>query len=190
MKNYLFLSVFIVILYSCGSTDEAKKIEITQTEVEGNDLNTYEGRVNEIALYTKLIYDDSLVFNKEYAEKLLNAYDKFIIHDSYYNVSKEYMFKAGEICKALDRPNDAIKYFNMLLERDPKDELAGSALFYKAMIIGDVLHDDELAKVTYQEFIDKYPEHPLVESAKASIQLQGKTLEEIVKGFKEKEKNV
>lgn len=189
MKNHLFLSIFLVILYSCGSTDEAK-VEVIQTEVEGNDLTTYEGRVNEIALYTKLIYDDSLVFKKEYAEKLLNAYDKFITHDSYYNVSKEYMFKAGEICKALDRPYDAIKYFNMLLEKDPKDELAGSALFYKAMIIGDMLHDDELAKATYQEFIDKYPKHPLVEGAKASIKLQGQTLEEIVKGFKEKEKNV
>lgn len=189
MKNFIVLSFLVFSIFGCGSSDEAK-VEVVQSEVEVNDLTTYEGRVNEIALYTKLIYDDSLVFKKEYAEKLLNAYDKFITHDSYYNVSKEYMFKAGEICKALDRPNDAIKYFNMLLERDPKDELAGSALFYKAMIIGDMLHDDELAKTTYQEFIDKYPKHPLVESAKASIKLQGQTLEEIVKGFKEKEKNV
>ena len=189
MKNIIILSFIVIAIFGCDSTDEAK-VEVTQTEVEGNDLNTYEGRVNEIALYTKLIYDDSLVFNKENAEKLLNAYDKFITHDSYYNVSKEYMFKAGELSRALDKPNDAIKYFNMLLEKDPKDELAGSALFYKAMIIGDMLHDDELAKATYQEFIDNYPDHPLVESAKASIQLQGQTLEEIVKGFKEKEKNV
>lgn len=188
MKNYFILGLTVFVMFGCGSTDE-KKVEVAPTEVEGNDLDTYEGRVNEIALYTKLIYNDSLVFNKEYAEKLLNAYDKFITHDSYYSISKEYMFKAGELSRALDKPNDAIKYFNMLIERDPKDELAGSALFYKAMIIGDMLHEDELAKQTYQEFIDKYPKHPLVESAKASIQLQGQTLEEIVKGFKEKEKN-
>lgn len=182
MKNYIFLSVVIITLLGCSSNED-KKVEITSTEVEGNDLTTFEGRLSEIEKYTKLIYDDSLNFNKDYAEKLLAAYDKFIAHDSYYTVSNEYMFKAGELCRALDRPYDAIKYFNILLDKDPKDKHAGPALFYKAMIIGDVLHDDELAKATYQEFIDNYPNHPLVEGAKASIKLQGKTLEEIVKGF-------
>ena len=187
MKNYIYLSIILFTLLSCETNNEGK-VEVTPPENEEVDLNNYEGRVSEIEKYTKLIYSDSLVFHKEYAEKLLTAYDNFIQYESYYNVSKEYMFKAGELCKALDRPHDAIKYFNMLLERDPKDEHAGAALFYKAMIIGDVLKDDALAKATYQEFIDKYPDHPLVEGAKASIQLQGKTLEEIVKGFKEKEK--
>ena len=188
MKKYIYLSFFVFAIYSCGSNDDAK-IKVTKPEViKGNDLNTYEGRVSEIEKYTKLIYDDSLNFNKDYAEKLLTVYDLFIAKDSYYNISKDYMFKAGEICKALDRPYDAIKYFNMLLEKDPKDKNAGAALFYKALIIGDVLHENELAKQTYQEFIDKYPNDPLVEGAKASIQLQGKTLDEIVKGFKEKEK--
>jgi outer membrane protein assembly factor BamD (BamD/ComL family) len=53
------------------------------------------------------------------------------------------------------------------------------------MIIGDDLHEDELAKATYQEFLDKYPDHPFAESAKASIELQGKSLDDIVKGFEE-----
>ena len=56
-------------------------------------------------------------------------------------------------------------------------------MFYKAMIIGDMLHEDELAKKTYKEFIENYPDHPFVESAKASINFQGKTLEEVVKEF-------
>lgn len=181
MKKYIYFVVILASILSCNTTEDKK--EESSTALEENDLTTYEGRVSEIEKYTKLIYDDSLNFNKNYAEKLLAAYDKFITHDNYYTISNEYMFKAGELCRALDRPNDAIKYFNMLLEKDPKDPHAGAALFYKAMIIGDMLHDDELAKATYQEFIDKYPDHPLVESAKASIKLQGKTLEEIVKGF-------
>lgn len=188
MKNWIYLGVLILILSSCDSNIE-EKVDVIKEETTGNDLNTYEGRVSEIELYTKLIYDDSLNFNKNYAEKLLNAYDKFIAYDSYYNVSKEYMFKAGELCRALDKPYDAIRYFNMLIEKDPKHHLAGSALFYKAMIIGDVLHDDKLAIETYKEFINKYPDHQLVESAKASIELQGKSMDEIIKGFKEKEKN-
>jgi len=76
-----------------------------------------------------------------------------------------------------------------LLERDPDHERAPLALFYKATIVGDVLREDENAKIYYQEFIDKFPEHPLAESAKESIKLQGKSLEEIVKEFEEKNKN-
>lgn len=188
MKNLVYISLITFTLFSCGEEKETK-VEVTPEVINGNDLNTYEGRVKEIELYTKLIYDDSLNFNKSYAENLLKAYDLFIRKDSYYNVSKEYMFNAGELCRALDRPLDAIKYFNMLLEKDPKHKLAGAALFYKAMIIGDVLHDNKLAIETYKEFIEKYPDHQLVESAKASIDLQGKSMEEIIKGFKEKEKN-
>jgi tetratricopeptide (TPR) repeat protein len=188
MRNLFYISVFALVLLSCEEKKETK-VEVAPEVVVGNDLNTYEGRVKEIELYTKLIYDDSLNFNKSYAENLLKTYDLFIRKDSYYNVSKEYMFNAGELCRALDRPLDAIKYFNMLLEKDPNHELAGAALFYKAMIIGDMLHDNKLAVETYKEFIEKYPDHQLVESAKASIELQGKTMDEIIKGFKEKEKN-
>ncbi|MCC7331852.1 MAG: tetratricopeptide repeat protein [Flavobacteriales bacterium] len=190
MKSYFYSIVLVAFIYSVGCTSKNTEIKTEKQEVEGNDLNTYQGRLNEIDLYTKLMFDDSLNFNKLYAEKLLNAYDLFIKNDSYYNISKDYMFKAGELCRALDKPHDAIKYFNLLLEKDPKHKLAGTALFYKAMIIGDYLQENELAIETYKEFIQKYPNHELVESAKASIELQGKTMEEIIKGFKEKEKNV
>ncbi len=188
MKNLLFINVLILLFASCNNNNKNEIKKETNTEKE--EIDTYEERVSDIEKYTKLIYDDSLNFNKEYAKNLVKAYDRFIKHDSYYNVSKEYMFKAGEICKALNRPQDAIMYFNMLLERDPNDKYAPPALFYKAMIIGDVFHEDALAKATYQEFIQKYPDHPLVESAKQSIELQGKSMEEIIDGFKKKEKNV
>ena len=76
-----------------------------------------------------------------------------------------------------------------MLERDPDHERAPLALFYKATIVGDMLNEDENAKMLYQEFIDKYPDHPLAESAKESIKLQGKSLDEIVKEFEKKNKS-
>ena len=82
------------------------------------------------------------------------------------------------MAKSLGKPHIAIKHFNDLIERAPNHEKVALALFYKAMIIGDDLHEDELAKATYQEFLDKYPDHPFAESARASIELQGKTLDE------------
>jgi len=181
---YIFLAL---IIYSCSNGETQLTDETAQEENStDNIIDTYEERVQDIEKYTALMYDDSMNFNKEVAENLLVAYDRFIQHESFYSEAKEYMFKSGELCRALNRPHEAIRYFNLLLDRDPKYKLAPPALFYKALVVGDMLHEDEHAKQLYQEFIDTYPDHPLVESAKASIELQGKDLNEIIKEFEKK----
>ncbi len=174
-----------VIIFGC-SNNESKETIVEDKLTNVNEIDTYEERVADIDKYTALMFADSMNFNVQIAESLLVAYDRFIVHDSYYSVAKEYMFKAGELCRALNRPHDAIRYFNMLLDRDPKYKLAPAALFYKALVIGDMLNENEQAKALYQEFIDTYPDHPLVESAKASIDIQGKDLNELIKEFEKK----
>ncbi|MCB9359672.1 MAG: tetratricopeptide repeat protein [Flavobacteriales bacterium] len=184
MKNIFLVLSFSLAIYSCGNkTESTEKVKVTPPE---DPIDTYEERVSYIAKYTALMYDDSLNFNKEIAENLLIAYDKFIKHDTFYNIHKEYMFKAGELCRGLNRPHDAIRYFNMLLEKDPEHKLAPEALFYKAATVGDMLKEHDEAKRLYQEFIDTYPEHPLVESAKGSLLIEGQDLEDVIKGFKKK----
>ncbi len=183
MKNIFYISILSIALYSCGGSSD---IKVEDGVVTDTIADTFEEREAEINKYTALLFEDSLNFKPEYAEKLLKAYEEYIRYHSFEAVSKDYQFKAGELAKSLNKPHVAIRHFNDLLARDPKHEKAPVALFYKAMIIGDMLHEDELAKTTYQEFIDTYPEHPFVESAKESIKLQGKSLEEIVAGFEKK----
>jgi len=185
MKQISSLLILTSIFVACSSTNN-EDIEIETVPKEVNVIDTYEERKAEMDKYTELLFQDSTQLNIEHANKLLNAYDQYIVHHSFQSDSKEIMFKAGELAKALNKPHIAIKYFNQLLERDPNHEKAPVALFYKAMIIGDVLHEDELAIKTYEEFIQKYPDHPFVESAKQSIALQGKSLDDIVKEFEKK----
>lgn len=182
MKNLALLFIISSFAYACSNN--SSDIEITEKEeVRDTIIDSFEERVAEIEKHSAMLYEDSLKFNPLYAENLLNAYEEYIKHHSFQANSKDYQFKAGELAKALNRPHVAIKYFNDLLDRDDQHEKSPIALFYKAMIIGDMLHEDELAKKTYQEFIDKYPTHDFVPSARESIKLQGKTLEEIVAGF-------
>lgn len=184
MKKILYLLILSTFFIRCSTNNN--DVTVSDGTEKDTIVDTFEERVADINKYTALLYEDSLNFNPQYAEKLLSAYDTYIKYHSFESDSKDYQFKAGELAKTLNRPHVAIKYFNDLLERDPIHEKASMALFYKAMIIGDMLHEDELAIKTYQEFIDKYPNHPFVESAKASIKMQGKSLDEIVKGFEEK----
>ncbi len=183
MKKVFYIFVSSIVLASCSGDPE---IKIEDAPVVENPIDTHAERLAEIDKHSEILFSDSLNFNDKSANDLLTAYEEYIKHHSFESDSKTIQFKAGELAKSLNKPHIAIKHFNDLIERDPKHEQAGLAMFYKAMIIGDMLHEDELAKTTYQEFIDNYPNHPFVESAKASINLQGKSLDEIVKGFEEK----
>lgn len=183
MKKISYIIISCILIASCSGDAD---IKVEEAEVKVDPIDTFEERVADIDKHSAILFSDSLNFNPESANNLLAAYEEYIKHHSFEADSKDYQFKAGELAKALNKPHLAIKHFNDLLERDPKHEKAPLSLFYKAMIIGDMLHEDELAKTTYQEFIDKYPDHPFVESAKASIELQGKSLDEIVAGFEEK----
>ncbi len=190
MKNSLLLAIVWLFILGCGSDEKAIENQSSETEtIETNAVDTYQERVDEINKYSSQMYDDSLNFNKEVAENLLLSYDRFIEKDDFYNIHKEYMFKAGELCRGLNRPHDAIRYFNMLLEKDPQHKLAPEALFYKAATVGDMLQEHDEAKRLYQEFVDTYPNHPLVESAKGSIKLEGQDLKSIIKGFKKNQDN-
>lgn len=186
MKNIFFILSLSILIYSCKNDTQPKEVVLKKQEIVEDPIDTYDERVEDIAKYTALMYDDSLNFNKEVAENLLLAYDRFIAKDDFYNIHKEYIFKAGELCRGLNRPHDAIRYFNMLLEKDPEYKLAPEALFYKAATVGDMLKEHDEAKRLYQEFIDTYPNHPLVESAKGSILIEGQDLKDVIKNFKKK----
>lgn len=183
MKNIILLLILIILFFACSTKNEIK-VESPVEQVQS--IDSFEKRKAEIDKYSALLYADSSGLNVELATQLLNAYEVYLKHHSFQSDSKEIEFKAGELAKALNKPHIAIKHFNSLLERAPDHERAPVALFYKAMIIGDMLHEDDLAIKTYQEFIEKYPNHPFVESARQSITLQGKPLDDIIKEFEKK----
>ncbi len=186
MKKIAFIIISIFLLVACGNNKDKEDIKVEEAQVEENPVDTYEERTLEIQKYTAILFEDSLNFNMAAAEKLLAAYEDFLKHHSFEAESFEIEFKAGELAKAMNKPHVAVKHFNGLIDRRPQHEKAPMALFYKAMVVGDMLGEHETAKIFYQEFIDKYPDHPFVESAKASIELEGKDLNEIVKEFEKK----
>lgn len=185
MKKIFLIAGVSILTFSCGNNTNEEVFVEDQLE-EDKVVDTMEERVSEIDKYTAILFADSLNFNKPAAENLLAAYEDYLEHDKFEAISFTYQFKAGELAKALKKPHVAIKHFNDLMDRDPDNDLAPMALFYKAMIVGDDLGEHETAKIYYQEFIDMYPDHPFAESAKASIDLQGKSLDEIVEGFEKK----
>ncbi|MBK7870422.1 MAG: tetratricopeptide repeat protein [Saprospiraceae bacterium] len=70
----------------------------------------------------------------------------------------------------------------------PDYKRAPQALFMRAFTLDAELKRYNEAKVLYQEFLKKYPNDELAESAQFSLKNLGKSEEEIVQGFIEKQK--
>lgn len=185
MKKYAFIiTILASVIYSCSSNSSEKSNEVV--EEKDTIVDTYEERLALIEETTKQLQADSLKFNRYLATKLVDAYADFIANHPAEEQVIDFTFKAGDISRALQQPHEAIRFFNMVIDKYPDSEKAPMALFYKAMVLGDDIQDIDAAKATYQEFIEKYPNHEFAESAKASIEHLGKSLEEIVAGFEEK----
>lgn len=182
MRIVFYFSILSsILLFSCsGNNSDGEVI----TPLKDTIADTYEERLADVDKYSGLFFgNDSTPANPLHAEKLIAAYNNFIENHSLDKKTMEYTFNAAEVSKAINKPHEAIRYLNIVIERYTTYEKAPAALFYKAMVLDDMLNDDDAAKIYYEEFIEKYPDHPLTESARASIQLLGKSLEEIVADF-------
>jgi hypothetical protein len=63
-----------------------------------------------------------------------------------------------------------------------------NAYFLKAFTYDNVLKESDNASKFYKVFIEKYPQHSLVESAKSSISVAGKSEEDLLKMIHSKNK--
>lgn len=177
MKNYTLLLFALLGLFSCNettnkSTDEKNKLllEIQQTE--------------------KQLYSDTVMtLNVSIANNAIVLYSKYATQNPDDTATAEYLLRAAEICKALNKGKLALSYYERI-ENDyssfPKMPIC---IFMQGFINENLLLDIEKAKYHYERFIEKYPSHPLAKDTKVIIQNLGKSPEELIKSFQEKEKN-
>ena len=138
----------------------------------------------------KSLYESAKQFNKQEKfdagiqnyEKIINEYP-----DSKYR--SEVLFELGKmyqarLIKKMGEVNSYQKskmYFQKLYKEFPNDKNSGSALFMVAFIQGNLLNQLDSAKVNYEKFIAQYPNHPMLESAKAEIKNLGVPPELIIR---------
>lgn len=124
-------------------------------------------------------------FDKSNAVKLVDLYYNFSEQYPNDTLAAVYLYKAAEIAMNTQLSDRSIAYFDKLLVNYPEFEKAPECLFLKAFVYENQLNDIEKAGKLYKDFIEKYPEHPLVKDAEASIKFLGKSPEELVKIFQE-----
>lgn len=166
----------IFIVFVCVSCESAKEKQIK--------------RIQE--LEKKLAPDSSSSWqqiNHPIADSVIQAYNDYVDKYPDDTLSAVYLFKSSELLMGLQKYNEAVKYLDKICKEHQNSSKAASALFFQAFIFENNLNNIERARQLYTLFIEKYPKHELIESARFSLTNLGKSPEEIIKEFENKLQN-
>jgi len=166
MRTRLFLfAILIMAFYSCNKQmkKDAETIKTAEAKLSGNSVK-FENFVNDgkklVALYV------------DFARKYPSAPDAPID-----------LYKAGNMSVNIQNYPEALCYFDTLCLKYPKCDKVPMAIFQKAFINENYLHNLPEAEKLYKKFIADYPAHEMTPSAKASLKNLGKPVEELIKEF-------
>lgn len=175
MRNYALAFLFMMIgLFAC---DTAKKPVSEQEQI--------------IASIDSL---ELVMFSNPEAKKDLKAgmllvrkYAAFYKLNSTDSLAIDRLFKAAEVSMGIGQGNLAVKYFRTISDDHSDFHKAPEALFLSGFCSENLNNDIEQARFFYEDFIERYPDHKLVQDAQFSIQNLGKSDEELIRMF---EKNL
>lgn len=180
MKKYLVLLLFGGILISCGgneseqSSDNNIENALPELDYEGllSEINDLENKINSVEAPSSELLKDGIKKYQEFA----NSFPED-------PKAPEYLLKASDFALNTKQPEKAVKILNQIIVNYPDFNRMEDVLFNKASHLDFELRDTTLAKETYQEFIEKYPESELVDDAQSRIENIRFSMEEMVEKF-------
>ena len=164
MKNALFLILLFISfsLFSCSSSRDKMSEKITKMET---------------GLKTITRVDSNSVF------ALISAYQNFASKFPKDSLSPEYLYKAAGLANGFNRGEQAIGLYETIIHTYPDYKRTPECYFMEAFAYENVQGNIGKAMEYYNKFLDKYPDHPMANDAKASLRMLGKTPDEIVREF-------
>lgn len=173
MKTNLYIVIMLGIIgiSACKSVDPAKKDSLVKQITESEN---------------KIYADSGFKVNPIIAVKVINLYTQFADQFPDDSLAPGYLFKSAEIYMNLNAGQKAVTYYNKVYSQYPNYKKAAVCLFLQAFIYETQLGDLVKAKDFYSKFISEFPTHELVRDAKASIENLGKSPEELIRSFEQK----
>lgn len=162
----LLLSIFVVlIMLSCGEKVSVKEVKELESKVLAEGAKP----------------------TKEEVIQLIDAYILFAEQNPDDVQSPDYLFRALDIAVGVNAegPDKAIKIADVLIEKYPDFEMTPMAMYLKGFVYENIVGDLHNAEMTYRQFVEKYPESPMVEDVKATIENLGLSPEELIRKFEE-----
>lgn len=194
MISRIFTLLSIVVFIACNpakpksETPKEKEAHINTASLSGTETpKSIKKQLAELAPNLKSA--DGLTVNKEVAipyiqqiKMLANRYPNDI------EVPK-LLSTAAELCRGINEVNEALALYGQVYTAYPNHPLAAPALFIQGFILENELEQKEKAKVNYQTFLKKFPNHEFAEIVKSNLLSIDKSPDELIQEFKAKNQN-
>ncbi len=163
MKKILLILSLALMVVSCGQKMTVEEINNLESQVFAKDVKV----------------------EKENVVKLVDAYVLYAKQNPDDIKSPEYLFKALDVAVGVNAegPQKAIDIADIMIEQYPDFEMTPMAMFLKGFVYENMMNDNDKALDTYHQFMEKYPNSPLVNDVKSTIENIGLTPEELIKKF-------
>ncbi len=140
----------------------------------------------EIRKMEETLSANAMTLETKSAFELLDKYESYVNHYPQDTSAGTYLFKAGELAMAVKAPKQALFYLQKLQQNYPRHPQVPYSIFLQAFIYETQVNDLAKAREYYEQFIARYPDHPLTDDARVSIDMLGKDLNEVIKSFENK----
>lgn len=163
MKRVLTLIfIFSILIFGCGDK------KANSNEAEGKQLSPQQ----KIEEATKLV-------GEKKTTQAIVLLTEVLGNNPDEKVGAEAAFGLGKIYREQNKPNQAVKYYKMLVEKYPKSEKVKEGIFMLGYLHANALNDKDKATNYYKEFLKNYPDDELAPSVKFELDYLGKNIQDI-----------
>ena len=165
MKRIFVLLLLAAVMFSCGEKMSVEKINELESKV----------------------FAKGAVLTAENVIQLVDAYVLFAEQNPNDQQTPDFLFKALDVAVGVNSegPQKALDIANILIEKYPDFEMTPMAMFIIGFVYENMIGDLQNAEMTYRQFIERYPNNPMVEDVKSTLENLGLTPEELIRKFEE-----
>jgi tetratricopeptide (TPR) repeat protein len=168
--SLLIAFVFILLLASCNPNQAWKKHKIDSKEKSIME-EAKKGKIDTIGL-----------------KELLVAYDAYVTAFPTDSGSANYLFKEADFYRYMHKPVRSIQIYARIYDDYPQYFKRPYALFLQGFIYENEIRNLDSARVKYESFLTIYPNHPIAKDVRITLSNMGKTPEQLIHEFEEKQK--
>jgi TolA-binding protein len=120
------------------------------------------------------------------ADELVQAYISYAESHKGSPEAPDYLYSAADLSLNIGKSKESLDLYNQIIYKYPDYAKAPECLFLVGYIYENYFGQYGKAKEIYESFIKKYPNHDFADDAAISIENMGKSPEELIRSFEEK----
>lgn len=158
-KGYCFIVVAMALLAAAGCTGSHK-------EMSHDELISAIDSIQEPLIKSARVES----IDTAQGNKLVNLYVKFADKYPDDTLSALYLHRAAQIATGMGQIDDMVAYYDRVMENYPDYKYLDECYYFKGIALDNAGRKEE-ARKAYQEFLEEYPDHFLVQDIKNAISL-------------------